>query len=105
MTYIDNTQSRLEEQFDNLYRASRWEKEWRDIMAHPRQTQQGTLLWAEVKSLFGLEPYGGQTTIGLHKQDMLTIWQRWQRPKHCEMGLFRCSCYHPIHCSDRADNS
>lgn len=74
VTYIDNTQSRLEEQFDNLYWASRWEKEWRDIMAHPRQTQQGTLLWEEgEEAIWARTIWRGQTYLfGLHKQDMLT---------------------------------
>ena len=44
-TYIDNTLSRIDEKLQNLYWVSRWENEWRDIVAQQRQGQPGKLLW------------------------------------------------------------
>lgn len=43
--YLGNTRRRIEEQMEALYWASRWEEEWREVIAQPRQTQPGSLLW------------------------------------------------------------
>ena len=89
VTYVDNTQSRLEEQFDNLHWASRWEKEWRDIMAHPRQTQQDTLLWEEgEEAIWARTVWRGQTYLfGLHKRDMLTHLAEMAKTETLRDGL------------------
>lgn len=89
LTYIDNTQSRLEEQFDNLYWASRWEKEWRDIIAQPRQTQPGTLLWEEGdEAIWARTMWKGQTYLfGLHKQDMLSHLREMAETETLRDGL------------------
>lgn len=43
--YLGNTHLRIEERMETLFWASRWEYEWRDVIAQPRQTQPGALLW------------------------------------------------------------
>ncbi len=43
--YLGNTKRRIEEQMEALFWASRWEEEWREVIAQPRQTQPGSLLW------------------------------------------------------------
>ena len=43
--YLGNTRRRIEEQMEALFWASRWEEEWREVIAQPRQTQPGSLLW------------------------------------------------------------
>lgn len=72
-TYVDNTRSRIEEQLYNLYWVSRWEDEWREVMAYPRQMASGTLLWEEGDdAIWARTIWDGQTYLfGLHKVDML----------------------------------
>ena len=72
-TYVDNTRSRIEEQLNSLYWVSRWEDEWREVMAHPRQMQPGTLLWEEGdQAIWARTIWDGQTYLfGIHKADML----------------------------------
>lgn len=72
-TYVDNTRSRIEEQLYNLYWVSRWEYEWREVMAYPRQMASGTILWEEGDdAIWARTIWDGQTYLfGLHKVDML----------------------------------
>ena len=88
-TFIDNTQSRLESQFDNLYWASRWEKEWRDVIAQPRQTQQGALLWEEGdEAIWARTVWQGQTYLfGIHKREMLAHLAEMAETENLRDGL------------------
>ncbi len=88
-TYVDNTRSRIEEQLYSLYWVSRWENEWREVMAHPRQMQSGTLLWEEgEQAIWARTIWDGQTYLfGLHKGDMLNQLREMAETESLRDGL------------------
>ena len=88
-TYVDNTRSRIEEQLHSLYWVSRWENEWREVMAHPRQMQPGTLLWEEgEQAIWARTIWDGQTYLfGLHKGDMLNQLREMAETESLRDGL------------------
>jgi signal transduction histidine kinase len=88
-TYVDNTRSRIEEQLYSLYWVSRWENEWREVMAHPRQMQPGTLLWEEgEQAIWARTIWDGQTYLfGLHKGDMLNQLREMAETESLRDGL------------------
>ena len=88
-TYLDNTRSRIEEQLDNLYWASRWADEWRDIIAQPRQTQPGHLLWEEgEEAIWARTNWKGQTYLfGIHKKSMLNHLREMAKTESLRDGM------------------
>lgn len=101
-TYVDNTRSRIEEQLNNLYWVSRWEDEWREVMAHPRQMQPGTLLWEEGdEAIWARTMWDGQTYLfGLHKEDMLRQLREMAEAETLRDGLLSMELLPPQALSD-----
>ena len=43
--FFDRAKLRVEERQNHLFWVTRWEEEWREVVAQPRETQPGTLHW------------------------------------------------------------
>ena len=72
-TYLNNTKSRIEQQMEELFWASKWEDEWREIIASPRQSEEGHLLFEMGENALWARTFwrGDWYVFGLDKEKMI----------------------------------